>query len=184
MRSRILLLIIIIQCLLHTACSVSQPETGPRKEASAYMEDTVEIEGSPELNLLCESGNIEFYSWDRKNIKFEVTKRVTGRGEKSALKDKLDDLEVDITSEGNKVFLEFRNRIKRKKVYDCCVDLRIYMPKGIAEYNLKQDNGNIRFFDDAKGILKVDIACVKLDINRFEGVISVKGNSGSINISG
>ena len=59
----------------------------------------------------------------------------------------------------------------------------IYLPKSVDVLNLKLDIGNIKFHDDLKGILNADINTANMEINKFDGVVNIKGDVGNVRIS-
>lgn len=175
--------VFLIQLLLISGCSVSTVEIGPKKEVNSYSEKTVEVKASPEVNMSCDSSNIEVYTWDKKDVKFEITKRVRGVQDKETLEKKLEDFKIDLSEKDNKVFFKSEYRGKDKNPVDRSVDIRVYLPKSIKLLNCKLDIGNIKFLDDISGVLNADINMANMEINRFDGIINVKGDVGNVKIS-
>jgi len=60
-----------------------------KKAVSLYSEKIVEAGGPLVLDIFCDSGNIEMYTWDKDGVKFEMTKRVRGTESEEILSQKL-----------------------------------------------------------------------------------------------
>ncbi|TYQ13192.1 UNVERIFIED_CONTAM: hypothetical protein Cloal_4250 [Acetivibrio alkalicellulosi] len=187
MKNKFFFIVIILLSLC--ACSPSLMEVDSIKEgnstreASFYWEEVLEFEANDQINISCDWGNIEFYSWDKKGIKFEINKIVRGVLEKELLEEKLDDLMVNISDDNNKIYFDAKWMVKRKNVLDKWIDMRVYLPGNINDLNINLDKGNIKFYDDIKGQINADLNISNVDINRFEGVINIKGNKGNVKIS-
>ncbi|HPD00670.1 MAG TPA: hypothetical protein PLA01_04885, partial [Acetivibrio sp.] len=78
MKAYLITLIALLQTFLFSACTVSMVEPGPKNEVNSYIERVIKADKPLVLDLFCDSGNIEVYTWEKSEIKFEVTKRVRG----------------------------------------------------------------------------------------------------------
>lgn len=183
MKYIILMFVLLLQITVFSACAVSTVELGPKKEVNSYSEKVIEVVSPLTLELSCDSSNIEVYTWEKQEVKFEVTKRVRGIHEKEILREKLNNFDIDIDKNDDKVFFKSEYKGKDKNPIDRSIDLRMYIPKSVSNLNLKLDIGNIKFYDDIKGTLNADINMANMEINRFVGVVNVKGDVGNVKIS-
>ena len=183
MRLRIYAIIgLIIYCLTLSGCASSN-DIGPKREVSEYSEKTLKVEQLLELGLISDSGDIEVYTWDKDMVKFEITKIIRGTKDSADLEKKLKDFNISVSQDQAKVALKCEYKGDIKSQSDRRVDLKIYIPKKIKSIDYKIDTGNIKFLDDIKGELKGDTNMANVDINRFEGQISLKGSMGNVNIA-
>ncbi|WP_010249146.1 DUF4097 family beta strand repeat-containing protein [Acetivibrio cellulolyticus] len=176
------LIIVILMAFILCGCSIAQAEINPKIEVSSYSEQIIELKQTYNLDINCDSSDIELYTWNNSDIKFEITKRVRGAYKKEVLSKRLEDFEVEIKNENNSVFLKSRCNGGNKNALDRSVDLKIYVPKVIETMNYKVDAGNIKFFDDIQGVLKAELNNTNLEINRFDGVLNVTGNMGNVKV--
>lgn len=178
------ILIVGIVFLIFYGCSSSIVEIGPKKEVSSYSEELFECTENNEMSISCDFGNIEFFNWDKKLIKLEVKKRVTGAWENGNLNEKLNDFKIEPIEEEGKIYFNIKYIGKDKETLNMTVDLRVYMPKYIDVLNLDLDRGSIKFHDDLKGVLNADTNTVDIEINNFVGAVNIKGDNGNVNILG
>lgn len=173
----------LLQTVLFSACTVSTIEPGPKNEVNSYIERMIKADKPLVLDLFCDSGNIEVYTWEKSEIKFEVTKRVRGVFKKEVLSEKLKNFNIQINKEEDKIVFNSQYEGKDKNPIDRSIDLIVYLPKGVNTLNLKVDIGNIKFHDDIKGILNADINMANMEINKFDGVVNINGDIGNVKIS-
>jgi hypothetical protein len=168
---------------LFSGCTSAGTVLGPKREVNSYSEKTVEAEKPLVLDIVCDSSNIEVYTWDKNEVKFEMTKRVRGAEAEEVLAQKLDSFNVDIDKNESNIVFKAEYKGKDKNPIDKSIDLKIYIPKAENTLNLKLDIGNIKFYDDIKGVLNADINMANMEINRFVGVVNIKGDVGNVKIS-
>jgi len=175
-------IITILMVFLLSGCGIAHEKTNIKIETSSYSERTVDIKGKYNFDLSCDVANIQMYSWKKDDIKFEITKRISGTYEKEVLNEKLKNFEIDIKTDNDTVFL--KSRYKGDK--DFCsmvVDYTIYIPKSIEFMNYKVNEGNIKLFDDVHGTLNAELDNSDIEINRFDGILNICGNKGDVKIS-
>lgn len=166
-----------------TGCSDSMVGFGPKKEVVSYSSTTIPVEEPGDLLISCDYANIEIYTWDKKEVKFEIAKKVRGGEEKGVLEKKLDDFKIDTGSEGKKVFFESRYKGSIKSPADKSVDLKAYIPRDISTVSYKLDIGSVKVLDDLRCGLNADIDMANTEINRLEGKLDFKANMGNLKIA-
>lgn len=184
MRSIILFQLFILQLLILSACTDTKVEAGSKVEVSAYEERTIEVKAPQVLEVSCEAGNIDVFTWDKKLAKFEITKKIRGCIEKNTLKEKINDFDIEIKEKQNKVFFKSTFKSRDKNYLEGSTNITVYLPKNLYGLNWKQNSGNIRFLDEIKGVLDFDLKSANLEINKMDGIINVKGDQGNVRISG
>lgn len=181
--SSIFALPIVVFSLILSGCAQNTANMGSKIESTSYSEKTVAVEKPLELDLVCDYGNIEIYSWDKQEVKFEMKRRVRGAEEKTRLEERLKDFNIDVTSDGGKVVFksEYKGNIKSSE--DKMLDLRVYIPRKVKSIREKIDKGYIKFMDDMKCSLEVEAKTAHIDINRINGSIKLNVGTGNIRIS-
>ena len=177
------LFIVILMAFLLSGCGIAHAKTNSKIEVSSSAHHTIELKDTYNLDVSCDSGNIEVYTWKSDDIKFEITRRVSGTYKKEVLNKMLGDFEIDIKSDNNTVFLTSRYKGGQNSCIDTIVDFVIYMPKEIDSMNYMLGGGKIKLFDDTHGVLNADLNNTDIEINRFDGILNVTGNSGNVKIS-
>lgn len=183
MKHGIIILAVLVQLAVFSGCAASGIVLGPKKEVNSYSEEVVNAEKPLILDILCDSSNIEVYTWEKDEVKFEMTKRVRGIEEEEILNEKLNNFSVDIDKNDNNIIFKSEYRGKDKNPIDKSINLKIYIPKGATTLNMKLDIGDIKFYDDIKGVLNADINMANIEINRFVGLVNIKGDVGNVKIS-
>lgn len=176
-------IIFILMALILSGCGVAYGETGKIIEGKSYSEKTIEIKGKFNFEVSCDVGNIDIYTWKRDEIKFEITKRVSGAYTKELIDKKLENFHIDIDTDDDTVFLKSRYKGEKKDSCSVVVDYTIYMPKSIDYMNCKIGTGKIKLFDDFKGVLNAELDKADIEINRFNGVLNISGDEGNVKIS-
>jgi hypothetical protein len=167
-----------------TGCSDSMVDLGTKKEVVSYSSKTIPFEEPGDLLVSCDYANIEIYTWDKKEVKFEIAKKVRGAEEKDVMQKKLDDFTIDTGTEGSKVFFNSRYKGPIKSPADKSVDLKAYIPKDISSVSYRLETGSVKVLDNLKCNLNADIDMANTEINRFEGKLSFKANMGNLKIAG
>lgn len=180
----IVLVSIFISGLVLSGCSENVIQAGPMREASIYTEDSILPEIPVELEVSVESGNVEIYSWDSDEVRFEATRRMRGVSDQNTLNNNLENYIININQQDGRItFLaDYKGEIKNPS--SVSLDLRIYLPKEIASINCNVDAGKVKFIDDLKCILKVCVKTANVEINRFEGLLNFTAVTGDLRIGG
>ncbi len=166
-----------------TGCGSQAVSLGPKREAVSYGGKTISPEGPVSLYITCDYSNIELYSWDKKEVKVEIAKKVRGIEGKDVLERELGNFIIAIENEKDKVFINSEYKGAIKGAADKTADLKVYMPKVISSLNCKLGLGTVKMYDDIKCRLNVDIDMANTEINRFEGRLSFKAGLGNLKIA-
>lgn len=172
----------VILILLMAGCASTSANLGPKREARSYLSKTIAVREPVNLYIRCDYSNVEIYSWDKKEVRFEVSKMIRGVEDKETLKKKLNDFTIDMGIDKEKVFINSKYKGSIKGAADKSVDLKVYLPKKISSVNCKLDLGTIKVYDDMKCSLKADVDMANTEIKRFEGKLEFKGSMGNLKI--
>jgi hypothetical protein len=180
-----LAVVIILFSLFATGCSdASASDSRSLIEISEYSEEHVQLDWNPEVYIACDNANIEVYTWDNKNAKFEIKKRARGIEERDVLAEKLKDFEISINKDGNRLYFKSVYKYKVKLPSERMIDLVLYLPKKISLFSYTVGTGSIKIYDDMNSTLKARFSRADLDINRFAGALNIEGKMGNVKIAG
>lgn len=180
MKLRIAIISILFCCVFISGCNGENILLGPKREVTSYSERTFNLDKPLDLKMVSDSGNIEIYNWDKKKVKFEITKRV--KGNQKDLPELLDNFKITINQEGCNVVFTSEYNGKMKNPADRGVDLKVYIPKKIELISCELDLGTIKFLDDMKCNIDVDVKTANIDINRLVGAVNITGDMGNLRI--
>ncbi|MDP4179686.1 MAG: hypothetical protein Q8942_01190 [Bacillota bacterium] len=159
-------------------------DLGPKKEVVSYSKKAYAVKGFSSLVFESDFSNVEVYCQDYDEIKFEITKKIRGIGEKSELEKKLNDFSVETSDTDNKVSFKSSYKGNIKGVADKTVDVKIFVPKVMDSVSLKLNTGTIKILDNVKCALKTELKMVNVDISSFEGKLKFIADMGNIRING
>jgi len=182
MKFRLYLLEIVLFVFIFAGCS-SNVNFVSKKVVSSYSEESVEVEYPLSIDITGDSGNIEMFSWDRDEVKFEITKKIRGIQPKEELTKMLENFKISTKKEGKRVVFrsEYKGNIKNPS--DKSVDLKVYVPKKVDSVDINLNVGTIKFFDDIRGVINLDVDSVNVDINKLIGKIIMTAHMGNVRIS-
>jgi PBP1b-binding outer membrane lipoprotein LpoB len=176
--------VFICLCLILYGCASDTAGFKPKREVVSYDEKILNTDQFPSLDLTNNSGNIEIYSWDRREIKFEIKKRIRGMGSEEILKKDLDGFRIEFKQENDDFYFISSYNGPIKSQIDRAIDLNVTIPKDIKSISCQLDVGKIKIHDDIKCELKFKINMANIDINRFDGIINLKADMSDLRISG
>jgi len=169
--------VITVICVLLSGCSlIEETAVSPKRMVSSYYEEIVKTDKPLELDLAADSANIEVYSWDKKEVKFEITKKVRGTQTREELEKMLNGFNISCTGENGRITFKSEYKGPIRSTVDISIDLKVYIPKKITSVNCKLDIGRIRIYDDMKGSLNVAVNMANVDINKFEGKLNLNAD--------
>jgi hypothetical protein len=187
MKSSILMLLILIQSILICGCESGNASLSPVpiREASAYTEKTFPAIYPFRLEITSDSCNIEVYTWDREQAKLEIITKVRGAQNIEELEKRLKEFKLDATQQDNTVAVSSEYRGHAENSERAIMEYRVFIPKkSLDTFDLRLDTGNIKFYDDIKCNLNVQVNKANIDINRFEGIITLSADTGNLCIAG
>lgn len=163
-------------------CKAGDVNIGPKLTVTAYGEKVMETKYPVKLDIACDYGAVEVYTWGRKEVKFEVTRKIRGTQSKSLLEEKLKDYDIKTSEDKGKVTFTSRYKGSIKSPADKGVDLKVYLPKKVDSVSFKVDTGSISFIDDMEGTVTGEVKMADVKINRLVGSIHLNGDLCSIRI--
>jgi hypothetical protein len=179
-----IVIVLMTVVLIPSGCSNKHESFLPKIEVSDYCERTAKIEHALELNLASDFSNIEVYTWDRKEVKFEITRRLRDSEDREVLEKRLADLSIDVEQQENKITFrsEYKGTIKGKN--DKNLDLRLFLPQKIRVMNYRIGSGSIKFLDDIKCELNILSKSADIKMNKFSGKLDIEGEIGNVELAG
>lgn len=178
-----LLLIQILIIVFFSSCSKNDVEPIPRKEVSVYSEKTITAVSPFKLDMDCDYGNFEFYNWNRKEVKFEITHKVRANMLENDLDNMLEKFKVLVSDEAGKIDFICNYNGKGGKYEDTFSVVRVFMPERPSSVECTLTQGKLKFFDDLDCDLNIDVGQAEVEINRVKGGVKYTGKSGNLRIS-
>lgn len=156
----------------------------PRLEVSSYTEKTLEVGLPLHMDIDCESGTTEVYSWNRKEVKLEFTRTVRGNAERSELEKRLEGFDIDVGNDRTAGKLALKTRFKGGYGgTEGVLDIKLYIPKKTSGFSLVQKSGRLAFLDNFNGDLDIKAGKLSLDINKLKGKLTCKLDSGDLRVT-
>ncbi|MCX7842950.1 MAG: hypothetical protein N2489_07740 [Clostridia bacterium] len=177
-------LIIMSFLIILPACSNNDLETGPKREVVLYSEKTLSVDGEKEVVFDVDYGNMEIYCWDKKELKFEIAKRLRGMYKKERLEEMLKDFSVEIKQCGDTGFFKSRYKGNIKKPADKSLDVKATIPRNTRLIKCSIGNGSIKVLDDINCDMEIDAREANVEINTIRGMLISKSETGWVKISG
>lgn len=181
-RSFILAIMILLYCGLVTACNKVNGETFPRREVSLYIERIISVPPLFSLDVECDYGNIEFYNWDRQEIKFEITHKVRDSKPVSQLEMMLERFKTSTGENQGSVKFSCSYKGKEGSYEDTFTVIRVFLPDKPVTVSCRLQQGRLSFLDDLETVLLIDTGNTDVKINRLKGTVKYNGENGSFNI--
>ncbi|HHW30864.1 MAG TPA: hypothetical protein GXX20_04195 [Clostridiaceae bacterium] len=183
MKYRVIIPLLAAIALFVSGCGSDNVVLGPKRGVEEYIEDTIPVKGLANLDVSIESGNLEVYTWDKDEVKLEITKRIRGQEDEEALKKKLGDFSIDINKDENVVSVQAAYKGSTKNPVDISTDIRMYIPKKAASFDCNVKVGQIKFFDDIRCNLNFLIDRANVSINRMIGKLSLNADMCDLKVS-
>ena len=169
--------------VVFSACDKNEANPIPRREVSVYSERTIPAVSPYKLYIECDYGNFEFYNWERKEVKFEITNKVRAGRMDNELGKMLEKFRISTSEESGKINFICSYNGKGGNYQDTSSVVRIFMPGKPSSVECSLMQGKINFFDDLDCDLKLDVGKAEVEINRLKGVIKYTGKTANLRIS-
>ena len=167
-----------------SACNNKDSGEGyPRREVSAYSEKTINTAPQFSLDMECDFGNLEFYRWERQEIKFEVTHKVRESKPVDELSKLLGYFSIKATEKAGKVSFICNYKERGGKYENTFSVVRVFLPRKPVSVNCRLIQGRMTFYDDLETILKLDAVKAEININKLTGKVNYTGDDTYFNIS-
>lgn len=183
MKYRVIIPLLAAVALFVSGCGSESAVLGPKRGVEEYIEETIPVKGLANLDVSIDSGNLEVYTWDKNEVKLEITKRIRGQEGEEALKEKLGDFSIDIQEDKNIVSVKAAYKGTIKNPVDRSTDIRMYIPRKAASFDCNVKVGQIRFFDDIRCNLNFLIDRANVSINRMIGKLSLNADMCDLKVS-
>lgn len=177
---RVITVIISIFMLFFVAGCANDTVTSINRMAE-YGEKTLEAELPLKLNVECACSNIEIYSWNKQQVKFEFTKSITGYLEKQKLEKYLKEMKIYTDVSGSKV--SFTSTFEKSDKIRSELELRVYIPYRIEEVSISCSEGKLRVCDHLKCSLLITGGILDTTINKISGRLNASIEKGNVRIS-
>ncbi|MHB8062052.1 MAG: hypothetical protein ACYDG2_05355, partial [Ruminiclostridium sp.] len=167
---RIFLYMFIILIVIITGCENSEGMASPKHGLSLYKDSAIEI--SKDINTIdinIDSGNIQIYCWDKKEIKFEAKHNIRDNKTSEELEKQLKKFSI-ISKEQENTFLfavDYKGNIKNTQ--DIYTDIKLTLPRRIKKIDITQQIGVLKIEDKFEGDISAQLDSVNSEIKAMTG---------------
>lgn len=173
---------ITIQGILLSACTGNHGDEGFKQTITACSEQVKKVEQPLQLELRGDSCNIVSSSWDRNEIKLEVTRSVRGTQDKITLDKQLEEFVISLEDDGDKTILTAAYGGTIQNPADRQMDIRLFLPKKVDSIHLDMKNSTIKFQDDIACRLDASFQASNLELNLFKGILAAHADTGNFRV--
>lgn len=166
------------------AWQASSHEELPVMDASRYSEKLLQVSESIELSVQSEGGTIELFGWDKRQVKLEITKKISGSESKNDLEKKLESFNIQVAQKEGQISFRSEYKGSLKDSIKPWVALKVYMPVRTPKTSLQLGRGSIILNDDIRTDLNILTGTVHTDIGRLVGKLTLKGDGGNLEVHG
>lgn len=169
--------------LLLTSCTDKEVYTGSKNEAVSFEEKVISFENADNLEVNIDYCNIDVYTWDKKEIKFEIIKKLRDNIEVEKLEKTMKDFKISLTKKKQDIIFDLYYKGKVRQTADRNLEVKLFVPRQLNCLSIRIDEGTIRTLDDIDCDLSIENKTANYYINCFSGRLSYKGEMGNLNIS-
>ncbi len=180
---RTILYILLIMLISFTGCK-SENEAIPKHGASMYDDSSVALSrGTKTLDITIDSGNIQIYCWDKKNIKLETKHNIRDNKTDEDLEELLKNYSIMSKEEDSTLFFTVDYNGTIKKPQDIYTDIKLTIPKQIKNLKISQQYGNIIIRDKFEGNIEAELDSVNSDIKSLKGQLLYECDNGNLRLN-
>ena len=181
---RLCILSLVIAAFVSGCTGTKKIYIGPKIQVSSIEKEIIEVKGPVSVAIENESGNMDIYLWDENSVKFEITKRYKGIGEKGLLAKKLDDIDYSISYDEKDVVIKSDFKKGLENPSDERLDMCIYLPYSVKGMKMKIGTGRVKIHDSLECSLAAEVEMANFYVNKFEGILDYQADMGNLNIRG
>lgn len=175
-RSLILFILVTTAAFFLTGCS-SDFKILPKKEATAYNEKTYSVKNAVKISFDCDNANIEFYTWNKDDVKIESTRRTRGNSSEEILKEELAKFEISESQDNSTINFKSRYDGLIKEDTGKSIDLKVYLPIKVDSVHFDVKTGSVKFVDDIScNIIDGSIDIGNCEISHMKGCLVFSGD--------
>lgn len=182
--SRLNCYIIIILALILTGCGSDKATVIPKHGASQYKNSTIEItKGIDTININVDSGNLQIYCGDKKEIGFEVKHTIIDNKTNEELEKLLKKFSITSNEKKNTLFFNVDYKDKIKGTQSIFTDIKLTISRRIKKINLTQQFGSLTIEDKYEGNIAANLESVNSEIKAMEGQLVFECDKGNIRLN-
>jgi len=178
---RIFLFIFIILIVIITGCKNSRSIVIPKHGASLYKNSSIEItKGINTVDINIDSGNLQIYCWDNKEIKFEAKHTIKDNKTNEGLEKLLKKYSIRSEEQENTYFLTVDFNGKIKNAQDIYTDMKLTIPRRIKKINISEQFGSLIIEDKFDGNIAAKLDSVNSEIKSLKGQLFYECKTGNL----
>jgi hypothetical protein len=169
--------------ILFTGCEGDNTAI-PKHGASMYDDSSVVLNrGTKTLDITIDSGYLQIYCWDKKNIKLETKHNIRGNKTDEELEELLKNYSIMSKEEDSTLFFTVDYDGTIKKPQDIYTDIKLTIPKQIKKLNISQQYGKIIIRDKFEGNIEADLDYVNSEIKSLKGQLLYECDNGNLRLN-
>lgn len=181
---RLIIYILITLIVIITGCASDKSTITPKQGTSLYKNFSKEItKGVNTIDINIDSGNLQIYCWDKKEIKFEVKHTVRDNKRIEELEKLLTKYLIISKEKGEKFLFTVNYKDKIIEPQDFYSDIKLTVPKRIKNINIIQEYGNIIIEDKYQGNITCNLGTVNSEIKYIKGKLIYNCDAGNIRLN-
>lgn len=181
---RIGLSIFIILIVIITGCGSDQTAVIPKHGASQYKNSSIEItKAINTIDINIDSGNLQIYCWDKKEIKFEAKHTVRDNKTNEDLEKLLKKYSIISEEKENTFFVTVDYDGKIKNLQDVHTDIKLTIPRQIKKLNISEQLGSLIIEDKFEGDISAKLDSVNSEIKALKGQLILKCKTGNLRLN-
>jgi len=180
---RIYLFIFIIIIIVFTGCGDKDTVTFKHGE-SLYKNSLIEI--AKDINTIdidINSGNLQIYCWDKKEIKFEAKHTIRDNKTNEELQKQLKKYSIVSEEQENTFFFTVDYKGNVKDIQNIYTDVKLTIPRRISKISISQQHGSIIIEDKFEGDISAELDSVNSEIKALKGKLSFKCETGNFRLN-
>lgn len=178
-----LLVVITIFAVLFSGCGAEKINF-PVHQAFQYKNESLNLEKNIKtLDIQLDSGSLEIYTWNKKDIKYEAKHIVRDNLPDEELEKLLTNYSIETKTEQNVLYIKINYSKKIKNPQDNLTELKLTIPRSIKSIIIKQGMGEVKIEDSFEGNVVADLDVVNAEFGDVKGRISIDCNKGNIRVN-
>lgn len=180
---RIIIYILIFLIIITCGCA-DKKTVIPKHGTSIYNDSSINLSRDTKtLDINIDSGNLQVFCWDKKNIKVETKHTVRDNKTNEELEELLKKYTLVSKEKENTLFFTDAYDGTIKDPQDIYSDIKLTIPKKIKILKISQKYGSIIIRDKFEGDIEANLDYVNSEIKSLKGQLLYKCEDGNLRVS-
>ena len=181
---RLSLYILIILIAIITGCGSDKDAVTIKHGVSQYKNSSVEItKGIDTININVDSGNLQIYFGDKRELEFEVKHTIRDFKTNKELEKLLKEYTISSKEQKNTLLFTVDYKDKIKSSQTIFSDIKLTISRRIKKINISQQHGSLTFEDKYEGDIAAKLDYVNSEIKAMEGKLIFDCGTGNLRLN-